>query len=780
MQLLAGQVVMSATDLNNYLACEHLTTLDLDVLRGGLERPTERPTQAELLAKLGDEHERSYLDTLIGEGRQVTTIERDPGFDGVRRAAEDTETAMARGAEIIYQATFFDGVSLGHADFLRKVEEPLPGGRWGWHYEVEDTKLARQTQPYFLLQLAHYSEHVARLQGCAPANMYVVLGDGSRLCYRVEEYAAYYRSVRERFQTRLTGSLAPSYPVPSSHCGLCAWKTACEQRREADDHLSLVANITTLQTSRLNDGGIATLRALATAAPEQKPPKMPQSTFDKLRRQARLQHEQRIAIASGRPAPYRYEFLESGICTQGAEEEAAPPKLRGFYRLPEPSPGDVFFDMEGDPYHELGTGLEYLFGAYTAEGTFHAFWGCDRSAPPAGSHRLAEKRAFEAFIDFVMARRERHPDMHVYHYASYEKTALQKLSLRHATREAEVDAVLRQEVLVDLYAVVRQAIVVGQPSYSIKKIEDFYGRRGAGSHVKAGDESILWFEQWLALRSDAATRDDGILDDLERYNEYDCVSTHGLREWLLALRKEASAKFGVAIPPYPGREVEAPKSQPKFVELKEALEARLPEDFDPADASPQTAQARPLFLARHMLEYHWREHKPVYWQFYNRCATYLEDPDALLDDSESIVGLELVGKPVAWNKSFDYEFRYPAQLHKIEGGDCFDLASSEKTGEIIAVDEGEECSRIILRRGPKLRGAPFPSAITIRKIVPPRPIDDALARFAQALLDEGRACRYRAAFDVLSAAKPRLRRLGYGAHIQPALVTEATLRALCD
>jgi hypothetical protein len=289
--------------------------------------------------------------------------------------------------------------------------------------------------------------------------------------------------------------------------------------------------------------------------------------------------------------------------------------------------------MEGDPYYDIGTGLEYLFGAYTPEGMFYANWGCDRGAMPV-SDRLAEKRALEAFIDLVMGRRERYPRMHVYHYASYEKTALQKLSLRHATREDEVDILLREERLVELYAIVRQAIVVGQPSYSIKKIEEFYGKRGAESQVTAGADSILRFEEWLALRADVTRRDDRILDDLERYNKYDCVSTHGLRQWLLELRAQAALQFAVEIPPYRGKEAEAPKAEPKFPELKSSLDARIPQDFDPAVDDPRSAPIRPFFLARHMLEYHWREQKPVYWRFHDRCATYQEDPDALLDDSK--------------------------------------------------------------------------------------------------------------------------------------------------
>jgi predicted RecB family nuclease len=767
MQIVDGRPIYSATDLNNFLACEHLTTLELAVLRGETKRP-ERSGQSELLSQLGEEHEQNYLRELTAGGGQVTTIERVRGAS-LEQAAADTEAAMARGDAFIYQATFFDDGWVGHTDFLRKVPTTLPGGRWAWHYEVEDTKLARHTEPYFLLQLAYYSEHVARVQGAAAEHMHVVLGNGTRATYRVEDCMAYYRDVRKRFLAHLADAVA-TYPRPVSHCGLCVWSDTCEQRWKADDHLSLVANITGLQTTRLNESGIRTLRSLAAATPEQCPPKMSTATFAKLERQARLQEEQRIAVASGEEYPYRYEFLETGL--------KAP---RGFFHVPKPSSGDVFFDMEGDPYYEIGTGLEYLFGAYTVDGGFTPFWGCDRSPVPTGKDRLAERRAFEAFIDFVMARLAADPEMHIYHYASYEKTALGKLALRHATREDEVDVLLRQERLIDLYTVVRQALVVGQPGYSIKYIEDFYGKRGSESGVKAGDESILRFEEWLALRGDPKRRDDGVLDDLQRYNEYDCVSTHGLREWLIELRANAERQFTIEIPPYAGKDETPPKPDPKNAQLKADLEAKLPPDFDPESDDPAFVAVRPYFLARHLLEYHWREDKPVHWRFHDRCERHLTDPIELVDDSESIIGLERISGPTPVKKSVEYTFCYAPQLHKLDvGDDCYDLETKEKAGEITALEDGDERGHLVLRRGPSLANVALPAAITVRSIVPASSVLAALVRFSDALLAGGVPFRYRAAYDVLMNASPRLRGMAAGATIQPDHPDETALRALCD
>jgi predicted RecB family nuclease len=766
LQLIDGTIVLSATDLNNYLACEHLTELDLATLRKELTRPKQRPGQASLLAELGEQHERTYLDLLRQQGHEVVTIDRSLG---IVAQAEATERAMAERASIVYQATFFDGTWLGHADFLRLVDEPLPGGKWAWHYEVEDTKLARHTEPYFLLQLCYYSEHVERVQGVAPRSMYVVLGDGTRHPFRVDDFAAYYRSVKARFLQRLYDT-EETYPVPVSHCNLCVWDATCSQRRHKDDHLSLVANITRLQTGRLNDAGITTLASLAVARDETRPQKMVAPTFEKLRRQARLQDEQRRALAAHDPHPYRYEFIADAIENRG-----------GFFLLPEPSPGDVFFDMEGDPYYEIGTGLEYLFGVYTADGEFTPFWGCDRTERPVAD-RLWEKRAFEQFIDFVMDRREKFPGMHVYHYASYEKTALQKLMQRHVTREREVDLILREELLVDLYSVVRQALVVGQPSYSIKKIEEYYGKRGDASGVKAGDESILQFEEWLALRVDPARRDDAILDDLQTYNRYDCVSTHGLREWLLSLRAEAAAEFGCEIPFYAGKLVdpELLKKDAKYGDLVRRLDARIPEDFDFESNDPRFADVRPLFLARHMLEYHWREEKPVWWRFHDRCATYLEDPQQLFDDSETIVGLESTGsQPTQVKRSLGFELRFPPQLHKIGLDKCYDPLTKEEVGKIIAIEDGDAYGVLTLVRGPSLNGVPLPPALTVRNIVPASSVLDAIARFGEAVLADG-GCRYRAAYDVLTGAAPRLRSDGNVRMIQPASVDEASIRAVSD
>ena len=286
-----------------------------------------------------------------------------------------------------------------------------------------------------------------------PEYGYIVLGNGEEPRFRLHDYMAYYRHLKSAFLAfvsdpqRAAADDASEYPHECKHCSICPWDAACAQQRLDDDHLSLVAWMRRDQIAQFEAAGITSVTALAQASDESRPTGMNPETFIKLRRQASLQ-------VRGRSNGPIYELLP----------HQSP---MGFGLLPKPAAGDVFFDMEGDPLFEPGRGLEYLFGCWTPddEPNFRAFWALDRNE---------EKRAFEAFVDFIVDRRRQYPTMHVYHYANYEKAALRRLAQVHCTREEEIDDLLRGEVLVDLFAVVRQAVAISEDGYGLKKLERFY------------------------------------------------------------------------------------------------------------------------------------------------------------------------------------------------------------------------------------------------------------------------------------------------------------------
>jgi predicted RecB family nuclease len=749
MNVLDGRLVSSATDLNNQLACAHLVSLERRAALGELRRPQRNATAA-LIAAKGLAHERRHLELLRARHTDVVEIDQaGTSLAAVERAAAGTIAAMERGASAIYQGTFFDGAFVGRADFLMRVERP--SARWPWSYEVTDTKLALRDKASVIIQLCAYSESVERIQGSAAEFMEVILGDDRRTRFRVADYAAYYRHVKAAYLRDRDRPDPEPYPLKVAHCSVCDWAPRCEQQREDDDHLGLVAWMRRDHAQKLEQGGLTTVEGLAAATVADRPAGMQDATFTRLRRQAALQ------VLGRTTGAHHYELLEHA--------EAA-----GFGLLPAPSAGDVFFDMEGDPLYEIGVGLEYLFGCYAPgdERPWHAFWGTDRDA---------EKRAFEACVDFLTERRRRDPAMHVYHYAPYEKTALRTLMQRHQTREDEVDALLRDEVLVDLYAVVRQALMISQPSYSIKKLEPFYGMQRTAD-VRRGDDSVLKFEEWTA----APERSD-ILADIERYNEEDCRSTWMLRDWLLGLRAEYGSTRG-GVPPFrPARAPGEPCHAEPVPECKSCAE-RVAEERERAKV---TLTERALAARRgdaaaallgHLLAYHRREERPAWWKYFDRC----ENVDTLAEfDSEAIGGLTLcrdvAPTPVGKRGKHIYTYAFPDQHHALRDNP-HDPLTRKVAGEIVEIDD--ERGRLRLKRGGTLA-----EAERVRALIPHGPIvagpqKAALARIGAAYLDGTLAATAPAAIDLLSRSAPRLRGAAPGARIQPATVSVADVAAVVE
>src|SRR4029079_19037847 len=111
-----------------------------------------------------------------------------------------TLRAMRKGADVIVQAALDSGQWLGYADVLRRVGQRSAVGAWS--YEVHDTKLARETRGGTILQLCVYSDLVGAIQQRQPDRFYVVTPVGIE-AYRVDDYAAFYRLVRDRYLASL-------------------------------------------------------------------------------------------------------------------------------------------------------------------------------------------------------------------------------------------------------------------------------------------------------------------------------------------------------------------------------------------------------------------------------------------------------------------------------------------------------------------------------------------------------------------------------------------------
>jgi predicted RecB family nuclease len=153
MQILDGRLLLSATDLVNFLGCRHATYLDLRDLTDPVEIP-ERDGATVLIFEKGIEHEKRHLASLKARGLNVVEIPGE-GFDVPERTGL-TREAMRAGADVIYQAAFVVPPWLGFADFLERIEEASNLGPWS--YEAVDTKLPRKAKPEHVIQLTTYTD----------------------------------------------------------------------------------------------------------------------------------------------------------------------------------------------------------------------------------------------------------------------------------------------------------------------------------------------------------------------------------------------------------------------------------------------------------------------------------------------------------------------------------------------------------------------------------------------------------------------------------------------
>lgn len=695
MKLVASRLRLSPTDLSAFLGCRHRTGLDLSVVRGLLEKPRFVDPMLRVLQEKGAQHEARYIESLRAEGVEVVDL-RDT------RSKEATMSAMAAGAEVIVQATLEDETWSGIADVLRRVSAPSVLGDWS--YEVHDTKLARETRGGTILQLAVYSELLGLLQGRVPESFHVITPDPRtpKHSYRFDEFSAYYGLVKRRLLE--TVSLGPAeittryYPEPVEQCDVCRWGDRCEQRRRADDHLSFIAGIGRTHRTELEGRGAGTLARVAgmTLPLDFKPSRGAVETYTKLREQARVQLEQRNT---------QLPVYETLPVQDGA----------GLTRLPGPSRGDIFLDLEGARFAREG-GREFLFGvlddAYTQR------WATDDAS---------ERAAFESVVDQIVVAWTTDPCMHVYHFGNYEVTAFKRLMGRHATRADELDRLLRSGRFVDLHAITRQAIRAGVESYSLKQLEQYHAftrsieLRMAGANLAVANIALE------AGATDLLTED--VRTAIASYNEDDCRSTRSLRDWLERVRSQAVAD-GADVPRPLDGDGAAPELLSERDQRAEDVRQRLLQDL-PAEASDPAHPQHWRWLLAYLVDWHRRENKAAWWEYYRirelAPEDLLEEPKALADVTfVERVGVVRSAKTNRPTGSVIDRYRYPTQENELGRGKIARRDSS--FGDVVRVDRVGRT--LDVKKGPSVVEV-HPSELYEDKPIPVSVLQDAVTALAE-------------------------------------------------
>ncbi|WP_349931256.1 TM0106 family RecB-like putative nuclease [Glutamicibacter mishrai] len=760
MFFLEDQFIFSASDLAVSVDCNFQSLFLLDVKLG--RRPAADNARDEMLERtaiLGDVHEHNVLDQLIetyGEydpatGKGVKQFHDRPTMtpEGLRHAHEQTMHVLRSGADVVFQATFFDGSFIGFADFLVRQ----PDGSWA----VWDTKLARHARVSALLQVAAYADQMMAEGFKVSSKTTLVLGDGTHSVHRVDEVLPVFRAQRARFLSMIQNHRESSQPVAwdSDQLRICGRCDYCAEQVQATRDVLLVAGMSMVQREKLRKRNVFTIEQLAAL-------EAPAGTS-----LARMVDQAQMQLGLG-----RVDGEVQGVSFRVKSSQT-------ISQLPAPDPGDIFFDFEGDPLYQERTdgswGLEYLFGVIendTGQPVFKPFWAHSRAE---------ERQAFLDFISYVQQRRQQFPNMKIYHYATYEKSALRKLSQVHIAGEEEVDTWLRENLLVDLYETVRNSLVVSTRSYSIKKLEPLY----MGQHLRGGDvtdagASVVAYAHYMQARdaNDDATASE-VLASIADYNEYDCLSTLRLRDWLLTLEDHQPQ----SLPAMPLQEEAKKEYEPTPEELRlQDYLANLP------SGQPLSDDDRAIAMVAAATGYNRREKKQFWWEHFDRLSAPVDD----WSDVRGVFSVDSAEILENWHKPTE-RARTFTRLTKLNGtlaeGSLLSPGSSVFAMFNSPLPEGMEVDEslrggafnatvvevgegwIIIAEKSSAKIPPYgsvPMALTPDKPLMTKSIDDALSEIAQKVGSTVPVLPQQPGIDILRRISPRLKTLS--APAQPVVL----------
>ena len=713
MKISEQKILYSPSDLNNFISCKYHIRNDLVAKELNLKK-REITADIELWRKYGDEHEAKYLKILQENNKPNITI--DPKQSDKERF-EATKDAIKKGFKLIYKAFFIDHDFRGECDFLIRVERKSNLGEYS--YEVYDTKITKNLKSKHVLQITGYSYLISKEQGLMPLKMHLIDGANKIHNYKVSEFIDYFLYSKENFEKFLPIAKKTNlYPEKCSSCPMCPWLDECEKKWVNENYINQVCGIISSQVQKLKKENIKTISNLAEANPIEIKSKINLVTKIKLVNQAKLQEHKRLT-----------NEIKTVLLT--------PEINRGFYKMPEPNEGDLFYDIEGFPQSESRP-FEYLHGVYFFNKGKKEF----KKFVINNYDILEEKRIFIELINFFKDHFDKYPDAYLYHYNNYEKRALKDLSISYSSVFPEgqyfIDSLLRQEKFIDLYLVVSQCIQTTEKDLSLKTIEIFY-RKQRSSAVKSADESIKLFDHWCS------TNESHLMEEIINYNKEDCISTHDLRQFLLTKRPKELPWFS---------QTHEEKDQNKDKKDFEINENLLIEKLE-----SKRNQENKEFINNliDLVGFHRREAKPSNWAYYDRKE---KSPEELEDDPECIGNCTLIKEIDSGdslkNKDLKRKFKYKfnTQNFKIKEGDyALDIFTDHNFGKIQTISEIDDDENYIeivtqdngempvnLNLGP----APSPSTVVIA---------EALNRFIKSYLDEN-IIRYKCADDFLRKKLP--------------------------
>jgi hypothetical protein len=298
---------------------------------------------------------------------------------------------------------------------------------------------------------------------------------------------------------------------------------------------------------------------------------------------------------------------------------------------------------------------------------------------------------------------------------------------RDAWGENEIDRMLRAGLFVDLYAVVRHAIRAGVESYSIKRLEPLYAfERSVGlpdaSAVLAKVQASLELGDFKAIGEDERAAVAG-------YNRDDCLSAWRLRDWLEQIRSDLVAGGAVIERPAP-RSGEVGEDLSVWQKKIAALIERLTHDA-PLDLAQRSSEQNARWLLAYSLDWHRRENKAVWWQYFRLASLSAED---LLDERAALSGLTFVETVGGTERAPIHRYSFPPQNTDLRGDEDLCRLGGEKLGKVAEISLENRTIDIKKRRD---TANLHPEAVFSHQLIDAEVLADALVRIGEYVADNG-------------------------------------------
>ncbi len=276
-----------------------------------------------------------------------------------------------------------------------------------------------------------------------------------------------------------------------------------------------------------------------------------------------------------------------------------------------------------------------------------------------------------------MARWAAIPDLHIYHYAPYEPAALKRLMGRYATREEEIDRMLRAELFVDLYA--SCATRCARASRAIRS-RSWSRSTASTARRPLADANIALANLQADLNSDDIP---SITEETKAtvlgYNKDDCRSTVACATGWKSCAQSLSQAARMCRGPQPGDGAPNEKITDwllKIIALIEQLTADVP-----ADPEERNEEQQARWLLANMLDWHRREDKAVWWEYFGLPICRPKTFSMSAQGSRAYLC-----RRRRWHgEGADPSLQFPPQETELRGGEDLRNLGGDKLGKVEAI-----------------------------------------------------------------------------------------------